>query len=739
MIDLAKSDVQVKVHRAQRFALLVLLTLLTCGGGCNNRQQNVAEQPTSEGLQEASDRLLKSSTFLGNARRIRLEKRLNDKKLAGRELWNSQKILVNAYLAEGNNDEAMRLVDQMFDIHQAIPDESKAELHYLRGVVHLRQAEVDNCISNHCAHSCIFPVRSGGQHGVAEPTRAALNDFLKSRELSSVDEQKKEWLMLVTRQLLGDESGEQMLKSSLPFVEYADVAQEAGLATINLSGGVVIDDFDGDGWLDVVTSSLDPREPVRLFTNKRDGTFEEKTEQAGLSSQVGSSLNCTAADYDSDGDVDILILRGAWLGAQGRIRNSLMRNDGTGKFEDVTFEAGLAEPAYPTQVAVWGDFNNDGHLDLFVGNESTKLSYGVRRKIENHESYPNQLFMNDGRGHFVDRAVDAGVASQGNTKGAAAADYDNDGDLDLFIANMAWEDDQPNQLFENVGDAVFVDVTEKYKVDFPAAKNFATWFFDYDNDGWQDLFIGSWDGSWRPSGNTKVLRNLQGREFQDVSAKLGLDQPYSVMGASFGDLDNDGFLDIYLGTGAPDFAAIVPNRMFRNNGGNLFEDVTANGGFGHLQKGHGICFADLDNDGDQDVFAQMGGAFVADQFANALFQNPGHGNRFIVLTLKGTQSTRSAVGARIKIEVETDSGLREIHRTVGGMSSFGYVPLRQEIGLGVAKKIEQITIDWPASGIRQLLEDIPVDQYLEVVEPSDASDLERSQSEGSEVPEATGE
>ena len=128
----------------------MFLILLTCGGGCNNRQQNVAEQPTSEGLQEASDRLLKSSTFLGNARRVRLEKRLNDKKLAGRELWNSQKLLVNAYLAEGNNDEAMRLVDQMFDIHQAIPDESKAELHYLRGVVHLRQAEVDNCISNHC-------------------------------------------------------------------------------------------------------------------------------------------------------------------------------------------------------------------------------------------------------------------------------------------------------------------------------------------------------------------------------------------------------------------------------------------------------------------------------------------------------------------------------------------------------------------------------------------------------------
>ena len=110
---------------------------------------------------------------------------------------------------------------------------------------------------------------------------------------------------------------------------------------------------------------------------------------------------------------------------------------------------------------------------------------------------------------------------------------------------------------------------------------------------------------------------------------------------------------------------------------------------------------------------------ISDQFANALFQNPGHGNRFIVLKLEGTQSTRSAVGARIKIEVETESGLREIHRTVGGMSSFGYVPLRQEIGLGSANKIQRITINWPASGIRQVLDDVPIDQFLEVLEPSD--------------------
>ena len=128
------------------------------------------------------------------------------------------------------------------------------------------------------------------------------------------------------------------------------------------------------------------------------------------------------------------------------------------------------------------------------------------------------------------------------------------------------------------------------------------------------------------------------------------------MGVNFGDLDNDGFLDFYLGTGDTFFETVVPNIMYRNNGGRDFTDVTFSGGFGHLQKGHGIAFGDLDRDGDQDIFAQSGGAYVGDAFSNSLFENPGHGNRWISVRLVGVGSNRAAIGARIRVELVTEAG-----------------------------------------------------------------------------------
>ena len=128
------------------------------------------------------------------------------------------------------------------------------------------------------------------------------------------------------------------------------------------------------------------------------------------------------------------------------------------------------------------------------------------------------------------------------------------------------------------------------------------------------------------------------------------------MGCDFGDLDNDGWLDFYVGTGSPSLRSVMPNRMFRNAGGRFFEDVTTSGGFGHLQKGHGVAFGDFDNDGDQDIYAVLGGAYTGDVFQNVLFENPGHGNHWITLLLEGVQSNRAALGTRIRIQVSTRRG-----------------------------------------------------------------------------------
>jgi hypothetical protein len=195
------------------------------------------------------------------------------------------------------------------------------------------------------------------------------------------------------------------------------------------------------------------------------------------------------------------------------------------------------------------------------------------------------------------------------------------------------------------------------------------------------------------------------------------------MGSNYGDIDNDGWLDIYLGTGSPDLGALLPNRMFRNDGGRRFQDVTSAGGFGHLQKGHGIAFADFDNDGDQDVFADFGGAYTGDVYPPCLFENPGNANRWITLRLRGVKANRSGVGARIHVRVAQGEAERSIHVVAGTGGSFGSSSLQQEIGLGAADRIVAVEILWPGSGTRQRLEALPLDRFVEVTEG--AKDVKR--------------
>jgi hypothetical protein len=170
------------------------------------------------------------------------------------------------------------------------------------------------------------------------------------------------------------------------------------------------------------------------------------------------------------------------------------------------------------------------------------------------------------------------------------------------------------------------------------------------------------------------------------------------MGLNYGDLDNDGWLDSYMGTGNPDFSTLVPNLMFRNDGGRKFQDVTTAGNFGHLQKGHAIAWGDVDNDGDQDIFEEMGGAYQADRAYSTLYENPGNRNGWLSLELEGTASNRSAIGARLKIALRTARGPRVLYRTVTTGGSFGSSTLRQEIGVGDAAGIASIEIRWPGSG-----------------------------------------
>jgi len=261
----------------------------------------------------------------------------------------------------------------------------------------------------------------------------------------------------------------------------------------------------------------------------------------------------------------------------------------------------------------------------------------------------------------------------------------------------------------------------------PIGRSFAAWFFDYDNDGRPDIFVadysasvadvvGPYFGKPPTEAHPRLYHNEGGGKFRDVSVEVGLGAPSLPMGANFGDLDNDGWLDIYLGTGLPSYESLMPNLMYRNVEGKRFVDVSFAGGFAHVQKGHGIAFGDVDNDGDQDIFEQMGGAYPGDAYSSVLYENPGNSNSWVTLRLVGTRSNRNAIGARIRVTVPSASGKRQIYRTVGSVGSFGGSPYRQEIGLGPAKEIEEIQVFWPTSRITQVFRRVGVNRFYEIRE-----------------------
>jgi hypothetical protein len=245
-----------------------------------------------------------------------------------------------------------------------------------------------------------------------------------------------------------------------------------------------------------------------------------------------------------------------------------------------------------------------------------------------------------------------------------AGDYNNDGLIDIFISNHKGQ----NFLLKNAkidkdGLPHFVDVSDE--VGLKSQKNsFTPWFWDFNNDGNLDLFVSSFEygnGSSAASAakyfagvndstsQVHLYQNNGDGTFTNNSKKMGLDFPLSTMGANFGDINNDGWLDFYIGTGEPDYMGIHPNRLILNEEGKYFRDVTSELGVGHIQKGHGISFGDVDRDGDQDILAEMGGEFFGDEFQNALFQNPNDTNNWVVLNFEGTSSSKDAIGTRIKI------------------------------------------------------------------------------------------
>jgi hypothetical protein len=588
------------------------------------------------------------------------------------------------------------------------------------GVAYLHKSEMENGVYRVPGDRCLSPMNRSSAYAKTEDSQEAVNYFLAYLE-QKPDELEVKWLLNLAYMTLGMYPDKVPPKYLIPPSAFAsaedvgrfrDVATEAGLESFATAGGVIVDDFENNGRFDIVTSNFDSCGPLHFFHNNGDGTFTEQAAKAGLADQLGG-LNILQADYNNDGCLDILILRGAWEVPQ---RKSLLRNNCDGTFTDVTVASGLGEPT-STQAAVWVDINNDGLLDLFVANEGQ----------------PAQLFLNKGDGTFQDISHSAGVDRIMFSKGVTAGDYDNDGYPDLYVSNLNGD----NFLYHNNHDNTFTEVAANAGVLGPG-RGFATWFFDYDNDGWPDIFVTSYFLSIDETARTylglphnaptlKLYKNLGNGTFRDVTTEVGLDKVFMPMGGNFGDIDNDGFLDIFLGTGNPSYASLKPSVLLHNQAGKSFVDVTSSSGTGEWHKGHGVAFADLDNRGDEDIIFEVGGATLGDSHALRVFENPGHGNDWISLKLVGVKTNRSAIGARIKVTVENGAhGTRSIYRTVGSGGSFGSSPLTQHIGLGKDAHIVDLEIWWPTSNTRQHFSNVDKNQFLEIKEfAKDYAKLER--------------
>ena len=649
-------------------------------------------------------------------------------------------------LGAGRFEECVKAAEAVLEDAQAldpvVADRARVRVLNLKAAAYLRMGEEQNCHLTSSKDACLLPIRGGGLHSRREGATRASEVLEELLALTPQDLQAR-WLLNVAHMTLGSYPGgvaeayripPAVFDSEYPLPQFDNVAGEVGVDVYGLSGGAILDDFDGDGLLDLMISHLGLDDQTRFFRNRGDGRFEDRTEQAGITGEVGG-LNMVSTDYNNDGLVDVLILRGGWMGSEGKFPLSLLRNDGDSRFTDVTVDAGLLRFA-PTQTATWLDYDGDGWLDLFVGNESS-------RAVEPHAC---SLFRNNGDGTFTDVAEEAGVDLVGFVKGVTAGDFDNDGRPDLYLSlhgggNVLFHNDGPTQTEGKPTGWRFTDVTAEAGVAQPQA-SFGTFFFDYDNDGWQDLFVAGYSIVTRVGNSImtmthdvtadrlglptyaergRLYRNEGDGTFADVTREVGLYRVVPAMGLNFGDLDSDGFLDIYQGTGNPDLMSIVGSRMFRNAEGRTFQDVTTAGNFGHLQKGHAICFGDVDNDGDQDIFAQMGGALLTDRALSALYRNPGNANGWLGVELVGVRSNRKALGGRLKVTVETGRGPRSIHRTVGSGGSFGASPFRQQVGLGEALRIVSLEVVWPATGETQRFTDVDLGEWYEIREGHDVA------------------
>lgn len=595
-------------------------------------------------------------------------------------------------------------------------DVSYSNLKYYRLLANasLRLGEQENCFHKGGINACTLPFNEKTIHSATQGASQAIEILLQMLAFNPSDIESR-WLLNIAARAVGrfeqvpDSLKIELPKSKTNDLKFVNVFEHSDMGH---AGGSAFEDYDMDGDLDIFVTSYHLDENVTYYRND-DGKFTDKTSSMFLKGLTGG-LNFVNADINNDGFVDILILRGGWLSSYGQYPLSLLINQQGKGFVDQTIAWNL-DLRQPTQTAAFADLNLDGHLDLILGAESTQ---GMK--------LPVRIFENNGSS-FVEQTMDSGLELSAYVKGVSVADVNNDGYPDVFISVLGGD----NQLFISKGEPTinFENQSDNYEINQPWA-SFTSWFFDYDNDGYEDLFVSGYNiddkkemitatvrdivGDSTNFSHPKLYRNINGQRFEDVTNKVGLNHEIYAMGANYGDVDNDGYLDLYLGTGEFNMWAVMPNRLFVNTEGKNFEDHSFSSGLAMIQKGHGVSFGDYDQDGDQDIFHTIGGAVEGDIFQNYLYQNNSANGNWINLNLVGHKSNKLALGARI--ELKLDSG-KSVHRTVSTGGSFGNNSITLEIGLGSSEQIKSIIVKWPNADFTSCeFKNISINQSYEILE-----------------------
>ncbi|MCH8277113.1 MAG: VCBS repeat-containing protein, partial [Bacteroidetes bacterium] len=478
-------------------------------GSANLEDGTAAMVEMLTAIADTTDRYPQINAHANRARVVRLKSiplpesekdRISYRLQLARELLNAGASLEAAELYE----QVLSAATQRADL---LDPSDRLAVRDMAAIAWMRVGEQDNGIDNPVLDRNLWPIQGAGVHRFRRGAERAAAHYsaLLSADPSDLNSR---WLLNVARMALGDPPDSIPDAWRLPRVlaeadigRFTDRAPSAGVDIEGRSGGLIMEDFDGDGLLDLLAASWGLRDQIQLFINRGDGTFENRTEAAGLTGLV-SGLNLVHADYDNDGDFDVYVLRGAWLGMGHP--NSLLRNNGDGTFSDVTRAAGILDPQ-PSHSAGWSDFDGDGDLDLFVGNEST----------DPDNPRPSRLYRNEGDGTFRDVARDVGLAITTFVKGVAWGDYNDDGRPDLYVSNLA----EPNLLFRNDGSDEkggwhFEEVGQRAGVQAPD-DSFPTWFWDVDQDGRLDLFVSGWRAT-----VGDVAAELLGRPFRAEPPRL---------------------------------------------------------------------------------------------------------------------------------------------------------------------------------------------------------------------------